>query len=80
MDINKIIDLLAKSNINPNDIYDLITKAQTMDLSKEECQRELIKEGCELSGKTISQEKENEIINLIKEKGISNDLFSIFRQ
>ena len=36
MDFTKIIDMLTKSNIDNEGIYNLISEASSMDLSKEE--------------------------------------------
>ncbi len=76
MDFKKIIDLLSKSNINNDGVYDLIAEASKMDLSKEENQRILIRKGAKLANKTITPEMEDHIISLLKEKGISNELFN----
>jgi len=79
MDFNKIIDLLVKSNISYDDINLLLAYASSIDLSNEENQRDLIRRGFKIAGKEINMDKENEIIKIIQEKGISNELFSIFR-
>ena len=79
MDINSILDLLIKSNIDSGEISNLINKASSMDLSDEANQRELIKEGCRLTGRRFTPELEDKIIMILKEKGISNDLFSYLR-
>lgn len=79
MDINNIINLLSKSNISYEDINSLITYATSIDLSNEDNQRELIRKGAKIANKEIDINKENEIIKIIKERGISNELFSIFK-
>lgn len=76
MDFNKIMDLLTKSNINSEAISSLIDDASKMDLSIEENQRILIRKGAEVTGKKLSSDMENRIIAIIKDKGISNDLFN----
>ncbi len=75
MDINTIIDLLAKSNIDNEKLTALITLASTLDLTDEENQRLLIRKSCEVANKDLNLQAEDNIINIIKEKGISNDLF-----
>lgn len=79
MDFNKIVDLLTKSNINTEAIYDLISVASKMDLSDENNQRILIQKGGLVAGKSISKEQEDNIINVLKEKGISEELFSLIK-
>ena len=75
MDINTIIDLLARSNIDNEKLTALITLASTLDLTDEENQRLLIRKSCEVANKDLNLQAEDNIINIIKEKGISNDLF-----
>lgn len=76
MDLKKIIELLSKSNINNEAVYELISEASKMDLSKEENQRTLIQKGAKLANRNISPEMEDRIIAILREKGISNDLFN----
>lgn len=76
MDFNNIMDLLLKANIDSDEVSKLILKASTMDISVEENQRNLIREGAKLANKEVTPELEDKIIELLKEKGISNNLFS----
>lgn len=79
MDFKRVFDLLMMSNINSEDVSELIAEASTMDLSDEENQRILIRKGCSLANKEISPDMEDRIISILKEKGISNDLFSYIK-
>lgn len=79
MDFRKIIDLLSKSNVNNDGVYELIAEASKMDLSNEENQRLLIQKGAKLANKDITPEVEDHIISILKEKGISADLLSTFK-
>lgn len=79
MDFKKIIDLLSKSNINNDAVYELIAEASKMDLSDEDNQRALIQKGAKLANKEITPEVEDHIISILKEKGISNELLSSFK-
>ena len=79
MDFKKIIDLLSKSNINNDGVYELIAEASKMDLSDEDNQRTLIQKGAKLANKEITPEIEDHIISILKEKGISNELLSSFK-
>ena len=78
MDFKKIIDLLSKSNVNNEGVYELIAEASKMDLSNEDNQRMLIQKGAKLANKEITPEIEDHIIGILKEKGISGDLLSSF--
>ena len=79
MDFKGIIDLLSKSNINQEAMYELIGEASTMDLSDEMNLRKIIQKGAMVAGKEIPIEQENKIIDILKEKGISTDLLNIFK-
>lgn len=79
MDFKGILDLLLSSNVNNDAIYALIAEASKLDLSNEDNQRLLIRRGAALTNKEITPELEDKIISIIKEKGISNELFSYIR-
>lgn len=79
MDLSSILSLLEKANINTNEVQDLIYEASRLDLSNEDNVRNLIRKSAKLANKDISIEKENQIISILKEKGISSDLFSLLR-
>ncbi len=79
MDLSSILSLLEKANINTNEVQDLIYEASRLDLSNEDNVRSLIRKSAKLANKDISIEKENQIISILKEKGISSDLFSLLR-
>lgn len=80
MDFSNIMDLILKSNIRNEDITALISKASSMDLSDEDNQRVLIREATTLANKEITPELEDKIIDILKEKGISNELFKYISQ
>lgn len=79
MDFKGIIDLLSKSNINQEAMYELVGEASTMDLSDEGNLRKIIQKGAMVAGKEIPIEQENKIIDILKEKGISTDLLNTFK-
>lgn len=79
MDFKKIMDLISSSNIDTMKMYELISMASDLDLTDEDNQRILIKKGFELADKEIDEETENHIIELIKEKGISQSLFDVLK-
>lgn len=79
MDFKTIIDLISKSNINNEKVYELVKEASSLDLNDEDNLRIIIRKGCGLANKSISLEQENKIIQLLKDKGISPELFSLLR-
>ena len=79
MDFKTIIDLLSRSNINQEAMYELVGEASSLDLSKEENLRIIIRKGAEIANKTIPIEQEDKLIELLKEKGITTDLLKIIK-
>jgi hypothetical protein len=79
MDFKKIMDIISNSNIDTMKMYDLIALASDLDLTDEDNQRLLIKKGYELTNKDLDIETENQIIEIIKEKGISQSLFEVLK-
>ncbi len=77
MDFKTIIDLISKSNIDKEAMYELVKEASSMDLNNEDNLRSIIRKGCSLADKDISSSQEDRIIQLLKDKGITPDLFSL---
>jgi hypothetical protein len=79
MDFKTIIDLLSRSNINQEAMYELVGEASSLDLSDESNLRKIIQKGATIAGKTIPVEQEDKLISLLKEKGITSDLLNILK-
>ena len=79
MDFKTIIDLLSKSNINQEAMYELVGEASSLDLSDENNLRSIIRKGAAIANKSIPIEQEDKLIDLLKEKGITTDLLNILR-
>lgn len=79
MDFKTIIDLLSRSNINQEAMYELVGEASSLDLSDESNLRKIIQKGAIIAGKTIPLEQEDKLISLLKEKGITTDLLNILK-
>ena len=79
MDFKTIIDLLSKSNINQEAMYELVGEASTLDLREEDNLRKIIRKGAMIAGKTIPMEQEDKLIEILKEKGITTDLLNIIK-
>lgn len=80
MDFKTIIDLISRSNIDQEAMYDLVREASTLDLNDEENLRTVIRKGCGLANKTLSAEQEDRIVKLLKDKGITPDLFQLLKK
>ena len=79
MDFKTIIDLLSRSNINQEAMYELVGEASSLDLSDESNLRTIIQKGASIAGKVIPIEQEDKLVALLKEKGITTDLLNILR-
>ena len=77
MDFKKIIDLISSSNIEQTAVYDLVKEASSLDLTDEENLRLIIRKGCGLANRSISKEQEDKIIELLGQRGITPELFSL---
>lgn len=72
---NNLFDKVEKkTNINKDTILRLASKLQDSNLKDEQKLRELIKEISELTGKEVSKEKEDKIIEAILENKVSDSL------
>lgn len=79
MDFKKIMDLISGANIDTNSMYELVSLASDLDLTEEDNQRLLIRKGFEITNKNLDLDTENQIINIIKEKGITQNLFDVLK-
>lgn len=79
MNIGKIFDLIAKNNINPDDVFSLVEKIKTADLDDEATLRSIIKEASQISGRKVDPLQEDVIVNKIKRDGITEELLDEFK-
>lgn len=67
-----------KTNIGKETILSLASKLQQSDLKDEKTLREVIQELSSMTGKTVSKEKEDKIINAVKNDKVPNDIDKMF--
>ena len=79
MNIGKIFDLIAKNNINPDDVFSLVEKIKTADLDDEATLRSIIKEASQISGRKVDPLQEDVIVKKIKRDGITEELLDEFK-
>lgn len=77
MDFKKVFDVINKYNIDRNDVLELVEEAKTIDLSDEDNLRYVIRKGAKLAHKDLSDEDEDKIMEIIKERGVSPDLLNL---
>ena len=63
-----------KTNVNKNTILELAKKLQDSDLKNEDTLREVIHELSMMTGKEVSKEKENKIIEAVINDNVPKDI------
>lgn len=67
-----------KTNVNKETILDLAKKLQENDLKNENTLREVIQELSQMTGKEVSKEKEEKIINAVINDNVPKDIDKMF--
>ena len=67
-----------KTNVNKETILSLANKLQESNLKDEKSIKEVIEKICSLTGKTISKEKEQKIINTIIKDNVPKNIDKLF--
>ena len=67
-----------KTNVNKQTILDLATKLQQNDLKNENTLREVIQELGKMTGRDISKEKEDKIINAVVNENVPKNIDKMF--
>lgn len=67
-----------KTNVNKEAILDLAKKLQENDLKNENTLREVIQELSHMTGKEVSKEKEEKIINAVINDNVPKDIDKMF--
>lgn len=67
-----------KTNVDKNTILSLAEKIQKSDLKDEGVLRDVIKEISAMTGKEVSKEKEDKIINTILQDNVPKDIDKMF--
>lgn len=67
-----------KTNVGKETILNLANKLQQSDLKDEKTLREVIQELSSMTGKNISKEKEDKIINAVKNDNVPKDIDKMF--
>lgn len=67
-----------KTNVNKDTIVSLANKLQKSNMKDENTIKEVINDICSITGKTISKEKEDKIINTILKDNIPKNIDKLF--
>ncbi len=78
MDLSKVFDLMGDENINKTDIFKLVDDVRKMDLNDENSLRNIIKRASNIANKDISKEKEDDLVNRIKQDGLPSNIMDLF--
>ncbi len=79
MNINKAMSFISENNIKPEELFELVEKVRTMDLSDEVSIRKIIKDVSKLANKPIDKAQENKIVREIMQNGINDNLFNYLK-
>lgn len=79
MNINKAMSFISENNIKPEELFELVEKVRTMDLSDETSIRKIIKDVSKLANKPIDKAQENKIVREIMQNGINDNLFNYLK-
>ena len=67
-----------KTNVDKNTILSLAKKIQDGNMKDEKTLREVVSEISNLTGREVSKEKEDKIINTIINDNVPNDIYKMF--
>ena len=79
MNISKAMSFISENNIKPEELFELVEKVRTMDLSDEVSIRKIIKDVSKLANKPIDKAQENKIVSEIMQNGINDNLFNYLK-
>ena len=79
MNINKAMSFISENNIKLEELFELVEKVRTMDLSDEVSIRKIIKDVSKLANKPIDKAQENKIVREIMQNGINDNLFNYLK-
>lgn len=67
-----------KTNVNKNTILELAAKLQSKDMKDEKAIREIINDLSKLTGKPVSKEKSDKIVNAILKDNVPKNIDKMF--
>ncbi len=68
---------MVDNNIQPAELFALVEKVRTMDLSDEEAIRNVIREVAKVANRPLDKAQENRIVKDIMKNGINDNLFNL---
>lgn len=81
---NKMFDQISKkTNMNPEDIMKVAQSVQNANFSDEKTVRQLVKQLSQMTGKPVSKQKEDKIVQAITNNNLPKDmntLTKLFKQ
>ncbi len=77
MNISKAMNFISENNIKPEELFSLVEKVKTMDLSDETSIRKVIRDVSKLANKPIDKAQENKLVREIMQNGINDNLFNM---
>lgn len=78
MNFNKIMNFISENNIQPEEVFNLVDKVKNLDLSNEDCIRQVIKDVSKLAGKELTLAEENKLVRDIMTNGVNENILKSF--
>lgn len=79
MNINKVMSFISENNIQPEELFALVEKVRTMDLSDEQSIRKVIKDVSKMANKPIDKAQENKLVREIMQNGVNENLLDLLK-
>lgn len=79
MNFSKVMNFISENNIQPNELFELVERVRTMDLSDESSIRKVIKDVSKMANKPIDKAQENKLVREIMQNGINENLLDILK-
>ncbi len=79
MNFSKVMSFISENNIQPSELFALVERVRTMDLSDEVSIRKVIRDVSKMANKPIDKAQENKLVREIMQNGINEDLLDILK-
>ncbi|MCI6508206.1 MAG: stage VI sporulation protein F [Bacilli bacterium] len=79
MNINKVMSFISENNIQPDELFALVERVRTLDLTDESCIRKVIRDVSKMANKPIDKAEENKLVREIMKNGVNESLLDILK-
>jgi len=79
MNFNKVMSFISDNNIQPDELFALVERVRTMDLTDEQSIRTVIKDVAKMANKPIDKAQENKLVREIMQNGVNENLLDLLK-